>query len=86
MLQRQAMAAFLLLQGVFFLALAVIDWLTAKTAVSERHYLLPACIVSEFLAAIRSTLRGRLRLPSLVACTYWNRRASGPLSTRLWRG
>jgi hypothetical protein len=86
LLKRQTIAVFLLLQGLFFLALAIVDWLTAKTAVSERHYLLPACIVSEFLAAIRSALRGRLRLPSLVACTHWNRKASGPLSTRPWHG
>ena len=82
MLKRQTIAAFLLLKGLFFLALAVIDWLTAKTAVSERHYLLPACIVIEFLAAIRAALQGEFRLPSLLVCTHWNRKASGPLSTR----
>jgi hypothetical protein len=81
--KRRAVALFLLLKGLFFLALAVIDWLTAKTAVSERHYLLPARIVSEFIAAIRAALQGELRLPSLLACTHWNRKASGPLPPRL---
>jgi hypothetical protein len=82
MLRYPATSAFLALKGLLYLALATIDWLTAKTCVSERHYLLPSRVAQEFMAATRSSWFGKVRHPSLLACMHWNRRASGPSSTR----
>jgi hypothetical protein len=82
MLRYTAISVFLVLKGLLFLALAVIDWLTAKTCVSQRHYLLPSRVAQEFMTSIRSSWEGKIRHPSLLACMYWNRKASGPLLTR----
>ncbi len=82
-MHRLPMAAVILaFKGFGYFALAVIDWLTAKTCVSERHYLLPFRVASEFYDAIVATRHGQTRAPSLTACTRWNRRACGPKPPR----
>ena len=72
-------AAFLLaFKGACVFLMSVIDWLTAKAGVSERHYLIPLRVAGEFHKSVVNALHGQVRNPSLVVCTHWNPRAGGP--------
>lgn len=79
-------AIFLACKGLGFFLLSVIDWMTAKAGVSERHYLLPSRVAKEFHSSVVGTLHGQVRRPSLSACTYWNPKAGGPAFSGRSRG
>jgi hypothetical protein len=65
-------------KGLVFLALAIVDWLTAKANASGRPYLLPLKVAGEFMLAIGAAWHGKRRPPSMHACTNWTRNACGP--------
>lgn len=77
MSKHQASAILLTIRGFVVLTLALVDWLTAKLNVSNRHYLIPSRVVREFSEAIRAVWQGQNRSPSLLACTHWNHNAGG---------
>jgi hypothetical protein len=79
MTNKLASAILLTLKGFIFLALALIDWLTAKLNVSERGYLRPVKVASEFYGAIVASWHGQSKTPSLLACTHWDRKVCGPM-------
>lgn len=78
MTKKLVIALLLMLRGVLVLALALVDWLTAKVNVSERGYLLPGSVVKAFYLAIVAGWHGQRILPSRLACTNWKRNACGP--------
>ena len=78
MTHKLSSAILLTLKGVIFLTLAIVDWMTAKVNVSERGYLLPVKVASEFYGAIVASWHGQNRSPSLLACRHWDRKACGP--------
>ncbi|MFZ4539838.1 hypothetical protein [Propionivibrio sp.] len=78
MTKNQVSAILLTFRGLGTLALALIDWLTARVNASERHYLIPAKVACEYWLAIRAAWQGQRKQPSLLECTHWNRKACGP--------
>lgn len=78
MTHKLANAILLTFKGGIFSALAIVDWLTAKVNVSERGYLLPFKIVSEFCGAIVASWHGQNRAPSLLAFRHRDRKVCGP--------
>jgi hypothetical protein len=73
--KHRASALLLALRGLMVFTLSLVDWLAAKLNVSNRHYLVPSRVASEFSEAIRAVWHGQNREPSLMACTYWNHNA-----------
>ncbi|MFZ4538984.1 hypothetical protein [Propionivibrio sp.] len=78
MVNKLASAILLTLKGGMYFTLALVDWLTATINVSERGYLLPFKVASEFHDAIVAAWHGQSRPPSLLACTHWDRKVCGP--------
>ena len=66
MTRKLASAMMLMVKGAMFVTVALVDWLTAKANVSERGYLMPFRVASEFHAAVVAAWHGQNRLPSRI--------------------